>query len=153
MNGIPKAEEILDPPTEDGAVSPAATPAGGGRAGRGRATTTPVATIPKASADKKIIVQMSHEWIENNLEKAVGKLKRDVLVNYSRHLFYTPLWLPSAISHEKAYLNNSKADAHSKHDIASQLCYQESDVKLAVNKKKEKLRRKFGHLLSLKAEL
>jgi hypothetical protein len=104
---------------------------------------------PKVSG-KTVIVQMSVEWIAKNIGKAVPEnLVDDVKYSYSRHLFYTPLYLASAEQHAKARFENSDATSHSEHNA---IHYEEHAVKAAVNKRKRSLTKKYGTLDSLKIE-
>jgi hypothetical protein len=104
---------------------------------------------PKVNG-KTVLVQMSREWIAKNIAKAVPrKLKKDVEYSYSRHLFFTPLYLESAEQHAKARFGKSEASTHAEHKA---IHYEEQEVKDAVNKRKRSLIKKHGNLESLKAE-
>ncbi|MCU6497830.1 hypothetical protein LPN04_08510 [Rugamonas sp. A1-17] len=149
---LPKSEELLEPDTSAGEPNGPPVPTGGGRPGRpGRpgvvpkeniqATKAPVAPHTGTSSD--VIVQMSRAWIVKNIKSAVGhELAEDIKRNgYSRHLFYTPFYLPSAAEHEKALLENErdKHEKHADHDIPSTHRHDEQEVKAAVNHKHAKL--------------
>lgn len=161
---LPKSEDLLDLETTDGAPapSPASAPTATGR--RGRATQQPVhtpASAPPANTAAKtgsphkgrVFVQMSQDWIEKNIRDAVRigtvagarEIVEDIRLNgtkvYSRHLFYTPFYLPSAAEHEKALLENepNKHEKHAGHDIPSTHRHAEQEVKAAVNHKHAKL--------------
>lgn len=167
VNGITDPSELIEPLEDEGQNS---TPnptkkKGGGKAGGGkRGAPSPTGSLPQSSpvasssnvsqsgAKKTILVQMSREWIEANLAKSVGDvLARSILVNYSRHLFFCPAYHPSGSpgAHMQAKLKNLPADQHAKHDA---LHYDEAEVRAAVNKRKESLRKKHGVLTSLKVE-
>lgn len=165
VNGIPKAEELLEPYADNGA---AGKPMGGGKpAGKPNKSSGPK-TKQKVTSDNsrrdnaQIFVQMSHEWIEKNLVGAVGKafaidIGRKLpsnQKNYSRHLFYVAMWTDSAREHAKAVLNGVTADAstHADHALPSTVHYQDAKVKEAVNQRKTTLRKKYGNLPSLQAE-
>ncbi|WP_402721098.1 hypothetical protein [Janthinobacterium rivuli] len=154
---LPKSEELLEPDTSEGAGSATSVqPTGGGRTGRAgqkaaslsKETSTPAQPPKPGVGDKnKIYVQMSREWIAKNIP--TSGLDRLVVDDfsmlgkkaYSRHLFYTPFYLPSAAEHEKALLEDerSKHEKHADHDIPSTHRYDEKEVKAAVNKKHAKL--------------
>ena len=116
---------------------------------------TPSSTTSSAKPGKEIIVQLSHEWIIKNITKAVSRsVSNDILIKkqavYSRHLFFSPLYHPSAADHAAAALSvvlTEKAHAH--HDAFH---YDEIAIKSAVNKRKERLRKKHGSQLSLAHE-
>ena len=98
----------------------------------------------------RIYVQMSHEWIEKNLTKAVPEnLVKEVINSYSRHLFFSPLYLESSELHAKARFERSEAASHAEHKA---IHYKDDAVKAAVNKRKRSLIKKYGNLDSLKIE-
>ena len=136
---------------------------GGGKKGGGKVvSSTPTSATQQGAAKpargtKPSPVQMSHEWIRQNIPKAVGMgVAPDVLrkfagdrTNYSRHLFFSPLYHLSGSpkAHLFAKQLNQAPDMHSAHDAFH---YGESEVNSAVNKRKARLRKKFGNLPSLK---
>jgi len=166
VNGINDPSELLEPLEDDGSAS-APTKAGGGKttgkSGGGKAGSTqatgslphsaPSSSSPgaaKSAAKKTVLVQMSREWIEVNLAKAVGEaLNRSVLIGYHRHLFFSPAYLPSAAAHMLAKLKELPPEQHASHDA---IHYDEVAVKTAVNKRKASLRKKYGNLPNLRAE-
>ncbi|PJC96238.1 hypothetical protein GQ37_022780 [Janthinobacterium sp. BJB1] len=93
------------------------------------------------------LVQMSQEWISKNIRIAVKDeaIALDIISKrtkvYSRHLFYTPFYLPSAAAHEKALLEDEreKHEKHADHDIPSTHRHDEQEVRAAVNHKHTKL--------------
>lgn len=93
----------------------------------------------KVKPPKVYRVQMSKVWIEMNLDFAVGgDLADDILLQgYSRHLFYTPFYLESAIEHANAVVRGNKDDheAHRDHRIPVTHRYDEDEIKAAVNRK------------------
>jgi hypothetical protein len=155
-NAVTDPSELLEP-LED---APTSTKGGGGKAG-GRSGRSSATQKPKAAASstkatgkpaKSILVQMSREWIRTSMGKAVGELlARDVLLSYSRHLFFSPAYhlSGSPAAHMKARLTSAQPSEHAAHDAFH---YDESDVKKAVNKRKAVLSKKYGNLSSLKAE-
>lgn len=169
----PTAEELLEPRDEPANTAAQGPKAGTGKAGGGKGGGKPggksKGTTGAASAangqssaggsTKTILVQMSHEWIRENMKKAVGgALAAQVLAklpgdqkNYYRHLFYAPKWHPSGSPgrHMKARLERSPATAHTDHDAYH---YDDAKVKEAVNFRKKKLRQTFGNLPSLEDE-
>lgn len=155
--------DLLDPPIEDNR-SKSSVVKKGEKAGKSKKTNkiTNKETQNKGTGGT-VIVQMSREWIEQNLLSAVGdpNLKRSILLSYSRHLFYTPLYLESMIQHEEALLSISDqgwplklpdSSLHTNHTIPTQYRHDENEVRNAVNTKKERLRVKFGNLKSLDKE-
>lgn len=161
VSGVPQLEEMLEtePPEQDNSGKPAA---GGKPTGKPRSSSpsakpqTRPSVRPKPTSNASgVLVQMSREWIQVNLRKAIGPaVARDVILGYSRHLIYTPMWLPSTIEHAKAMAagTTAKETTHRDHDVLSNLHYEELDVKAAVNKKKAKLRTKFPSASNLGVE-
>jgi hypothetical protein len=173
VNAIGDASELLEP-LEEGATETGEKrkkgggktggKAGGtsGKAGNQTSGTTPRGTQTagktgdtKASKDKKstkdVVVQMSHEWIELNLDKAVERLAGDIRrLGYQRHLFFSPAYHSDATkAHLIAKLNSLPDDKHAEHKAYH---YDDDEVRKAVNKRKASLRKKYGDLPSLKAE-
>ncbi len=159
--------DLLDPPTDSSNDKNKVVKKGNkaGKAGSKQSTnrTTTQSTNQNKGSGGTVIVQMSREWIEQNLLSAVGEpsLKRSILLSYSRHLFYTPLYLESMIQHEEALLSVEgqswplklpEPSLHTNHSIPNQYRHDENEVKAAVNTKKERLRIKFGNLKSLDKE-
>ena len=159
--------DLLDPPT-DTSNNKTSVVKKGKKAGKNKSTNSTSNKSTKNTNQQKgaggtVIVQMSREWIEQNLLSAVGDptLKRSILLSYSRHLFYTPLYLESMIQHEKALLSVigqswplklPDPSLHTNHSIPNQYRHDENEVKAAVNTKKDRLRIKFGNLKSLDKE-
>ncbi|WP_057447584.1 hypothetical protein, partial [Pseudomonas syringae group genomosp. 3] len=116
-------------------------------------TNTTKSEARPSKAPRRLLVQMSDEWIEENLEKAVStySLQLKVAASYSRHLFYTPLYHGSLSpkEHASARLNNSDEYSHQNHKAFH---YGENEVKGFVNKRKKSLAKKYGALDSLKLE-
>lgn len=152
VSGVPTLVDMLTSvPAEPGAggSKPGRGKPGGGGTASGKPKTT--AKPSPSVADKSgPIVQMSRAWVEKNMIQAVGRsVARDVLklapgndTNYSRHLIYTPMWLPSMAQHAAAVAKGS-ADmetTHRDHDVIPNLHYEEAEVKAAVNKKMTNLR-------------
>lgn len=142
----PSADELLEPLTEDQQTDSALPHAGGkpgSRRKRPRTQTSPPdagegKADPKKTAGK--IVQMSHQWIEANLSKAVLEtLATKILIEgYSRHILYVPFYLPAAIEHETALV---KGEEHSHPDHAIPLThhYHDAEVQASVERKQRKL--------------
>ncbi|MCV4275610.1 hypothetical protein OH710_23480 [Pseudomonas capsici] len=108
-----------------------------------------------ASRRKNLMVQMSREWIRENIDKAVGgkrSLAAQVMASHSRHLFYAPLFHVSMSpkEHAAAQLENLDESAHQNHKAFH---YSELEVKGFVNKRKKSLAKKYGELGSLKVEV
>lgn len=165
---LPKSEELLEPDTSEGSDSagagkpggkPGGKPAGKGGKGNGKpsggvkqaqpkqgAPVGAASTTSKSTAEQPL-VQMSQEWISKNIRIAVKDeaIALDIISKrtkvYSRHLFYTPFYLPSAAAHEKALLEDEreKHEKHTDHDIPSTHRHDEQEVKAAVNHKHTKL--------------
>ena len=147
VNG-PDASTLLEP-IEDETLVSGNTSGAPQRTGKRTPQPTHKTDKPKISG-KTVIVQMSIEWIAKNINKAVPEsLLDDVKYSFSRHLFYTPLYLPSAAQHAKARFESSDAASHAEHHAFH---YEESAVKTAVNKRKRSLMKKHGTLDSLKIE-
>ncbi len=102
---------------------------------------------------KDILVQMSSEWIRQNLAKTVSGrlLVGQIEASYSRHLFYAPLFHPSSSpqKHAEARVKNLNDTEHASH-LAFH--YTESEIKGFVNKRKKSLTKKYGALDTLKIE-
>lgn len=120
----------------------------------GRATKATSSSKNTSIKNKQILVQMSAEWIDRNLEKAVKgpALIGQIESSYSRHLFYSPLYHPSLSpkEHAEARLQNLSESEHSTHKAFH---YDESEVKRFVNKRKKSLAKKYGALDTLKIEV
>lgn len=162
----PQAKDLVEPNDDDQKGNPAASSGaksskpsgsrkklGGGAApANGGANTT---TSASAKAPREILVQMSHEWIKENLARAVGGALRDNVLakGYSRHLFYAPYWHPSCSpkAHMVARHDRKPPSEHANHDAYH---YDDAKVKAAVNYRKAKLRAKpeFANVLSLQEE-
>lgn len=150
-SGITDASELLEPREEMSTVgaTPEKKKTSGKAGGIGKSTST------KSSARKsnKILVQMSEEWIQENLFLAVKSpiLLESILGSYSRHLFYTPLFHPSESpkKHAEARLQGSAGSLHSDHKAFH---YNDKEISKAVNKRKSSLAKKHGELPTLKRE-
>jgi hypothetical protein len=107
---------------------------------------------PNDKSGKVVLVQMSIEWIHQNIDKALReKISKHVLSSFSRHLFFTPLYsvLNGPREHAKARVNTTGPETHTAHEA---IHYKENKVKEAVNKKKASLVKKYGKLSSLETE-
>ncbi|MBX8491146.1 hypothetical protein K5D42_14900 [Pseudomonas cichorii] len=146
VNG-PDASTLLEPIEEETASSGKRSSA---QMRSGKRTPQPIGKREKpAVSGKTVIVQMSVEWISKNIGKAVPEaLINDVKFSYSRHLFYTPLYIASAEQHAKARFENADAASHAEHNA---IHYDEDAVKTAVNKRKRSLNAKYENL-NLKIE-
>ncbi|MFT3721042.1 hypothetical protein [Pseudorhodoferax sp.] len=164
VSGAVDPSQLLEPLDDAGSASaggkgkPGGGKPGGGKPGAGKpkATTgtgnSASGTSQSAGArpSKSILVQMSREWIRENLESAVGSLAADIRRRgYTRHLFFSPLYHPCAERHAEARLKGEAAATHADHDA---IHYTESEIKIAVNKRKASLRGKYGPLPSLSQE-
>ncbi|MCA1859147.1 hypothetical protein LE191_03340 [Janthinobacterium sp. HSC-3S05] len=106
-----------------------------------------VASATSKSNAEQPLVQMSQEWISKNIRIAVKDeaISLDIISKrtkvYSRHLFYTPFYLPSAAAHENALLEDGreKHEKHADHDIPSTHRHDEQEVKAVVNHKHTKI--------------
>ncbi|WP_241089971.1 hypothetical protein, partial [Pseudomonas viridiflava] len=120
----------------------------------GRATKATSSKKNTSSKSKQILVQMSTEWIDRNLDKAVKgpALVAQIESSYSRHLFYSPLYHPSSSpkEHAEARLQSFEDNTHNTHKAFH---YNESEVKKFVNKRKNSLVKKYGALDTLKIEV
>ncbi|SFP37358.1 hypothetical protein SAMN05216229_10230 [Geopseudomonas sagittaria] len=87
------------------------------------------------------VVQMSHEWIYKNIYRAIPPdIARKVLKKlpdgawpYDRHVFYTPTYSDSLLTHLGATFENGAAELHDEH---AAIHYPDGNVKNAVNKAK-----------------
>lgn len=159
---LPKIEDLLDPAEIDAGIGTSQRSSGRKTGGTSRnqsnarkPQSSPVEPAKKVVADilpegAKVIVQMSQDWIEKNIGMAVKDpevlrdFRRFGLRVYSRHLFYTPFYLPTAAQHLLALQAEagSAGAAHSNHDMHSlppTHCHNESEVKAAVNSKLKRL--------------
>ncbi|WP_312515216.1 hypothetical protein [Massilia sp.] len=161
---LPKTVDLLDPPTADAAAS-AGAPAGGGlpggqsaRARRGQQArqrsngNSSAGSSTKSSPGETPIVQMSRRWISKNIAAAVKDMQIGFEFRdrghriYSRHLFYTPFYLPAAAEHALALKSAESSAAvlhtsHQNHAIPSTHRHDEKEVKEAVNAKLKALKR------------
>lgn len=169
VNAIGDPSELIEPLEDD--LTPSTTKKGGGKLGvhkgTGAAVKSPSNQVSKAAkspsqsvasgGQKVVTVQMSHEWIEANFERAVNDkwVRRDLKVQldecYSRHLFFAPAYHLSGSpkAHMLAKHQGLTASEHQQHDAFH---YGEDDVRKAVNKRKASLRKKHGALSSLREE-
>lgn len=155
VSGRPDPFELTEPMEEDTPQesSPRSNKVGGkqkSKTNSGSKTKTPKDTKSANSAQAGgPLVQMSEQWIEKNLKKAVGKAlaKEIIMIGYSRQLFYSPKYHPCAATHIEARLSSAPDSAHANHDAFH---YKDSEVIAAVNKRKKSLRKKYGNLPNLK---
>ncbi|MEX3973206.1 hypothetical protein [Paraburkholderia caribensis] len=136
----PNADELLEPPSEQGTSH---APSGGGKPGGGKGPPgkrTPAPTDRVGSADarasKGAVVQMSDDWVRQNLPSAVGdSLSREIdSKGYARHILYIPFYLPSAVAHETALLQGDE-HGHHDHNVPITHHYREEEVVAAVKRK------------------
>ena len=158
-------ENLFEPPTDTVATNSTLTSASGKPSGTLRNAknskkskqtqnnTSDAGGKPVISAAEVVLVQMSRAWIRKNIRAAVQDrvIATDISANhkhvYSRHLFYTPFYLPSAETHSLALRGVAEATGamdshHKKHKIPKTHQYGENDVKIAVNSKLLKLKLK-----------
>jgi hypothetical protein len=129
---------------------------GGNAAGKPKTTAKPSTSVASKSGP---IVQMSREWVRANIKKAVADDIADVILLrgqkiYSRHLVYTPMWLPAMAQHATAVATGkaNQENTHRDHDVLPNLHYEEDEVKAAVNRKKSNLRVRFPSATTLNVE-
>lgn len=161
---VKNASELLEPIDEAPGKAKPGKPGGKkgklGKTGKAKVrTNNQTAKQDKTNSDaksptgtKSVLVQMSREWIDINIDKAVGSIASDIRrTGYARHLFYSPAYHPSGspAAHMKARLQNLLPSDHMDHQAFH---YNESEVRKAVNRRKASLRKKHGNLPSLKAE-
>ena len=144
----PQPEELLEPPIDDAGPSQPAAPTSGGKMTSGRAQPnkgSPATSggtgsrAPETASGK--VVQMSDDWIDQNLGAAVGaslvaSIRRH---GYCRHLLYVPFYLPSAAEHEVALMRGDE-HGHSDHQLPLTHHYHDAEVEAAVKRKKARLR-------------
>ncbi|RON85206.1 hypothetical protein [Pseudomonas fluorescens] len=148
---IADASQLLEP-IEGTPEAGASKPSTSMRTGKNKPQASSRSPAPSAKI-KEVLVQMSSQWITQNLNKAVAgrALAAQVLASYSRHLFYSPLYHSSASpkDHAEARLQNLAESAHRTHKAFH---YNETEVKAAVNKRKKSLAKRYGARDSLKLE-
>jgi hypothetical protein len=93
---------------------------------------------------------MSQRWISKNIGMAVkdpaivADIRHNQLHVYSRHIFFTPFYLPSAAQHLLALKEVDSGAAlhksHECHSIPTTHRHDEREVKLAVNTKLKNLK-------------
>ena len=159
---MPRTSDLLDPPTGTGSNPSRPTPAGGrpngshasrrGQRGKQGGQQTPAASsssgssAPAPTGAETPLVQMSHDWITKNIGTAVKnpaieyEIRRKGGHVYSRHLFYTPFYIPSAIQHAEAVRAEvgslaKRHSYHESHEIPLTHRHDEKEVKMAVNAK------------------
>ncbi|MDN7866199.1 hypothetical protein QZM19_22750 [Burkholderia multivorans] len=142
----PSAEELLEPPaTSPDSVRP--SPPGGKMSGGRR---PPNKTSPDAASaagtrapgtNSANVVQMSEDWIDQNLAGAVGgDIVRSIRRSgYSRHILYVPFYLPTAVAHEAALMKGDE-HGHDDHQLPPTHHYRDAEVAAAVQRKKARLR-------------
>ena len=157
---MPRTSDLLDPPTGAGSNPSGPTPAAGrpngspasrrGQRGKQSGQQPPASSsgssAPTPTGAETPLVQMSHDWITKNIGTAVKnpaieyEIRRKGGHVYSRHLFYTPFYLPSAVQHVEAVRAEvgslAKRHAyHESHEIPTTHRHDEQEVKMAVNAK------------------
>jgi hypothetical protein len=154
VSGIADPSELLEPREEDVTSNPSSKKKKHKSAGKLSTTSsTPQASNQTARANKsnRILVQMSKEWIYENLTKSFSRnTYQIILTSYNRHLFFSPLYHPSGSPkrHAEAKLSGQKND-HTEHDAFH---YDDTEVTRAVNKKKKSLIARHGKLTTLAIE-
>jgi hypothetical protein len=153
--------EVIEPIEEDAQSGGGKPPASGKPSSRSKKvsdTAKPKTSSQGASRNDatQVLVQMSHEWIRENIQKAVSS---DIALEfmeagksvYSRHLFYAPAYHLSGSpkAHMVAKAKCAPANDHPAHDAFH---FDDGEVKKAVNARKAALRKKHGDLPSLKEE-
>lgn len=160
---LPKPTDLLDPAVDQGnpssgtGAAASGKPAGGSKRGGKSKKSPPTTSAPSSTNNgaqpipsKVPIVQMSRAWIDKNIARAVPDLhvvndfRRKGAAVYSRHLFYTPFYLPAAFEHAAALRGRIPGQAtvdapHTSHAIPPTHRYNEAEVLNAVNAKRGKL--------------
>jgi|SRR5471030_2123615 len=151
VSGLTDPSELIEP-IESNETNTASKKKNTISTGKHKATTAKSETRP-SKKKRKILVQMSREWIDENLGKAVSgvSLASQITHSYSRHLFYTPLYHASLSpkEHASARLSNADDSSHQNHKAFH---YADHEIKAFVNKRKKSLAKKHGALDSLKVE-
>lgn len=152
ISGIGDPSELLEPIEEETAATK--KHGQGKSSGKTDKTPTKAPAKPTSSQHKKVLVQMSHEWISDKLPAAIKNvlLREQIMRSYSRHLFYTPLYhlSESPKQHAEARLSNADESTHREHHAFH---YREDEVRTAVNRRKKALTEKHGNLDTLKIEV
>ena len=163
VSGVPELEAMLTtvPAGADSSPQFSVTRDAGKKKGKGGTSPSqrPTGLSTSTGGTKGPLVQMSREWVRENIAKAVPKdVAAEFTVRrenaYSRHLVYTPMWLPSTIEHAKAIAAGTAANeaAHRDHNVLANLHYEEAEIKNAVNRKKATLRAKYPAATTLGVE-
>lgn len=151
VSGIADPSELIEPieQTEISSTSENKRKVSSGK----RKTNTSTQEKKTTQRKKPLLVQMSREWIEENIDRAVAgrTLGIQVMSSHSRHLFYAPLFHASLSpkDHANAQLGGLDESVHQNHKAFH---YREQEVKNFVNKRKKSLAKKYGALSSLKIE-
>lgn len=153
--GAPKAEELLEPAIGDEVENNGKTVQKGDKKKKGKGNNVPSTSRSSAAAsgNQKLrdgvsyeVVQMSHEWIKQNLKSSVGKsLSDDIKVHgYSRHLFYTPFYTVAGWQHFDALAagDPNNHSAHEDHDIWPSHQFDDFQIEKAVREKNASMRKK-----------
>jgi hypothetical protein len=145
----PDAEELLEPPLDQPASAASAgtgKPAGGTRSPPGKRAPAPsdqTGSKTPGGRDDRVIVQMSHDWIVQNLTGAVGAVLSRTIesLGYERHILYVPFYLPSAVAHETAVITGDEK-GHKDHTLPPTHHYNDAEVDSAVKRKTATLKKK-----------
>lgn len=151
VSGLPDPSELLEPIEEETDISARPGKKVSGKRANGNSGTefTKKKNQP-AKKGKTILVQMSKEWIRENIQSSVHySLAEQVLSSYSRHLFYSPRYCTTVEAHITARLSSGSAQDHAEH---AAIHYREQEVKSAANKRKRALSKQYGDHPSLKEE-
>lgn len=153
ISGIADPSELLEPREED--VTPNAPSKKKNKPGGKLGTTTskPQASNQAAQPNKgkRIFVQMSKEWIYENLIKSFPRSTyQRILTSYSRHLFFAPLYHPSGSP--KNHVDARISGQNNEHAEHAAFHYEDAELTRAVNKKKKYLVAKHGKLTTLAIE-
>lgn len=86
-----------------------------------------------------LMVQMSHDWIRKNMNRSVGRILAQSVLDggYARHLYYVPY--PYLKIHLEAP-SNAKEIVHAKH---KGIHYSESEIKSVINTRKSYLLKQY----------
>ena len=156
----PKAEELLEPPIGDVSAGNSQTVQKGDKKKRGKVSSSHQPAVPTSKKSEpsdstpQEIVQMSHDWIKQNLNRALehnDDLVIDILygalgkkINYSRHLFYTPFYTVAGWQHFEALVagDPNNHSAHENHDIWPNHQFDDAKIEKAVKEKTAALQKR-----------
>lgn len=154
VSGVADPSDLLEPREESvtqNSPSKKKKNKSGGKLGTAPSTPKTSNEAARPKKGNRILVQMSKEWIYENLTKSFPRSTYQIiLTSYNRHLFFSPLYHPSGSpkNHAEAKLSGENNE-HAEH---AAFHYDDAEITRAVNKKKKSLAAKHGKLTTLAIE-